>query len=154
LAVVLILVGYKLTKPDLYRKMYAKGMDQFLPFLITILAILFTDLLKGVAVGMVVGFVFVIKRSQRKSMILVKGEESFSLLRFVKDVSFLNKHELLLHLRSIESGTTLEIDGGSENHFDPDIISVLEDFVQGASGRGIQVNIRKTRGAVSPFFRG
>lgn len=154
LAVVLILVGYKLTKPELYRKMYANGPDQFVPFVITILAILFTDLLKGVVVGMVIGFAFVIKRSQKKSMILVKGDESFSLLRFVKDVSFLNKHELLLHLRSIESGTTLEIDGGSENHFDPDIVSVLEDFVQGAPGRGIQVNVRKTRGAVTPFFRG
>ncbi len=154
LAVILILVGYKLTKPDLYRRMYSKGMDQFVPFLVTILAILMTDLLKGVAVGMLVGFVFVIKRSHRKAMIMVQGEDSYFLLRFLKDISFLQKHQLVLHLRSLPSGATVEIDGGVENHFDPDIIEVLEEFIEGAPKSNIQVNIKKTKAAVSPFFRG
>jgi MFS superfamily sulfate permease-like transporter len=154
LAVILILVGYKLTKPALYRKMYAKGMDQFVPFVVTISAILFTDLLKGVAIGMLVGFIFVIKRSHRKAMIMVEGEGAFFLLRFMKDISFLQKHDLVLHLRSVPAGATLEIDGGVDLHFDPDIIEVLEEFIEGAPKSSITVHVKKSRAAVSPFFRG
>jgi MFS superfamily sulfate permease-like transporter len=154
LAVILILVGYKLTKPALYKKMYAKGMDQFVPFVVTILAILLTDLLKGVAIGMLVGFVFVIKRSHRKAMIMVEGEGKLFLLRFLKDISFLQKHELILHLRSIPAGATLEVDGGNDHHFDPDIIDVLEEFIEGAEKSSIIVNVKKYKTAVSPFFRG
>jgi MFS superfamily sulfate permease-like transporter len=154
LAVILILVGYRLTKPELYRRMYAKGMDQFVPFVVTILAILLTDPLKGVAVGMLVGFVFVIKRSHRKTMIMVEGEDKFFLLRFLKDISFLQKHELVLYLRAVPAGATLEIDGGIDNHFDPDIIDVLEEFIEGAARNSITVNVKKTKAAVNAFFRG
>jgi SulP family sulfate permease len=153
LAVILILVGYKLTKPSVYRKFFKKGPDQFIPFVVTILAILTTDLLKGVTVGLLVGFFYVVKRSHRKTMILVRDSDHF-LLRFMKDVSFLHKHELILHLRSIPKGATLDVDGGGDHHVDPDIIEVLEEFIEGSGKNNIQVRVKKTRAAVSSFFRG
>ncbi|MEO0499260.1 MAG: SulP family inorganic anion transporter, partial [Pseudomonadota bacterium] len=59
LAGVLLFVGYKLTRPELYVERYKQGMTQFIPFVVTVLAILFTDLLVGILIGLVVGFVFV-----------------------------------------------------------------------------------------------
>jgi MFS superfamily sulfate permease-like transporter len=154
LAVILILVGYKLTKPVLYIKYFKKGMDQFIPFIVTVLAILLTDLLKGIAIGMLVGFVFVIKRSHHKAMILVKDDENHYLLRFMKDVSFLHKHDLVQHLRSIPSGATLDLDGSRDVQFDADIIELLEDYTEGAARDGIQVLVRKSKSATTAFFRG
>jgi MFS superfamily sulfate permease-like transporter len=154
LAVILILVGYKLTKPALYVKYFKKGMDQFIPFIVTVLAILLTDLLKGIAIGMLVGFVFVIKRSHHQAMILVKDDDNHYRLRFMKDVSFLHKHDLVLHLRSIPSGATLDLDGSRDVQFDADIIELLEDYTEGAARDGIQVVVRKTKSATAAFFRG
>ncbi|NDG84494.1 MAG: SulP family inorganic anion transporter, partial [Proteobacteria bacterium] len=153
LSVILILVGYKLTKPELYVKMYRKGLDQFIPFLVTIIAILVTDLLKGIAIGMVVGFVFVIKRSHRKSMIMVKDDENNYLIRFMKDISFLHKHDLMLIFRSIPAGAVVSIDGSGDIHVDEDVISLIEDFLQGAELNGTKVNIKKSNSALSRFFR-
>jgi len=153
LAVILILVGYKLTKPAVFMKMYRSGLEQFVPFLVTILAILATDLLKGVAIGLMVGFFYIMKRSHRKAMILVSDGNHF-LLRFIKDISFLHKNDLITALGGIPRGATLDIDGGVENQIDPDIIEVLEDFVASSAGSGVQVSIRKSKAANSSFFRG
>jgi MFS superfamily sulfate permease-like transporter len=153
LAVVLILVGYKLTRPEMYLKVYRKGMDQFIPFLVTIIAILMTDLLKGIGIGMLVGFIFVIKRSHHKSLIMVNDGGHY-LIRFMKDISFLHKHDLMLCFRSIPSGAIVHVDGGGDVHVDDDVIDLIEDFVQGARIKGIQVNIKKSKSALSPYFRG
>src|SRR5690606_34823984 len=71
LAAVLILVGFKLTKPDLVRSMYHRGSHQFIPFAVTIIAILFTDLLLGIAIGMIVGLGFTIRSNMQKAIVLV-----------------------------------------------------------------------------------
>ena len=154
LAVILLLVGFKLSRPAVFKRMYGRGLDQFIPFVVTIAAILATDLLKGVAVGLAVGFYFVVKRSHRKAMILVNDQEGNYLLRFMKDISFLHKPDLVTHLSVIPAGAVLDVDGGGEHHVDPDIVEALEDFMEGAKATGIQVRIRKSKSAVSPFFRG
>jgi MFS superfamily sulfate permease-like transporter len=153
LAVVLILVGYKLTRPSLYLKIYRKGLDQFVPFLVTILAILFTDLLKGIAIGVLVGFVFVIKRSRHKAMIMVKDDQNNYLIRFMKDISFLQKHELMLYFRDIPAGASVNIDGGGDVFIDEDVVELIEDFIQGAELNNIKVKIKKSKSAIHPFFR-
>lgn len=154
LAVVLILVGYKLTRPSMYVKFYKKGLDQFVPFIVTILAILLTDLLKGIAIGVLIGFVFVIKRSHHKAMIMVSDGTGNYLIRFMKDISFLHKHDLILYLRAIPAGTTLNIDGGGDIHIDEDVVGLIEDFAKGAELNGIKVNIQKSKSAIHQFFRG
>ncbi|MBU6154313.1 MAG: hypothetical protein KGP28_08440 [Bdellovibrionales bacterium] len=153
LAVILILVGYKLTRPQIYFKLYQKGMDQFIPFVVTILAILLTDLLKGIAVGVLVGFAFVIKRSNKKALIMVNDDEKNYLIRFMKDTSFLQKHELMVCLRSIPSGAVVNVDGGGDIHVDDDVVGLLEDFIQGAELNGIKVNVKKSKAAIHRFFK-
>ena len=68
LAAVLISVGYKLTKPALFIERYRKGWTQFVPFVVTVLAILFTDLLVGIVIGLIVGFIFVVARNFRRAI--------------------------------------------------------------------------------------
>lgn len=90
LAAILIYTGYKLAKPSVFKSFYKKGLDQFLPFVITIIAILTTDLLKGVIIGIGVGLFFII-RSNFKTAVFVVHDENKYLFRLRKDVSFLNK---------------------------------------------------------------
>jgi MFS superfamily sulfate permease-like transporter len=86
LAAILLLTGYKLAKPKLFKEMYRNGFHQIAPFMITIVAILLTDLLKGIAVGMVVGIYFVIRGNYHASISLTRDGDNY-LLRLHKDVS-------------------------------------------------------------------
>jgi MFS superfamily sulfate permease-like transporter len=143
LAAVLLLVGYKLTKPELYKEMYRKGWDQFLPFIITIIAIYFTDLLIGIGIGMVVGFFFVMKSNHHSAIIVARHNNNF-LLRLKKDVSFLNKAELRTILREIPDGSHVIIDGSRAKFVDNDIQETLKEFADTASMKDITVELKNT----------
>ena len=153
LAAMLILVGYKLAKPSLIKAMYNKGMNQFLPFIITILAILFTDLLVGIMIGMVAGFFFVLKSNVHKSIVMVRDGENY-LIKFYKDVSFLQKGLLLKKLREIPENSSVVIDGTKNIFVDEDIAEVIEDFVKRSESNGIKVELKKSSLALSPIFKG
>lgn len=152
LAVVLILVGYKLTKPQLIKEMYKKGLRQFIPFIATIVAILFTDLLIGIIMGMAVGFFYVIKSSVHKSIVMVH-EDNHYLIRFYKDVSFLQKARLQKLLMSIPAGASVVIDGSTTVFVDDDIVDVIEDFMKRARTNNINVEIKRSTLALSPMFK-
>jgi len=148
LAAILLLTGYKLAKPSLFIETYRKGMDQFLPFVITIGAILVTDLLKGIAIGMVVGLYFVIKANFHAAMSLTRDGKNY-LLRLQKDVSFLNKALLRSYFDSVEEGGYLIIDAGRAQFVDQDILETIQDFVAAAKEGGITVELRSF-GALLP----
>jgi MFS superfamily sulfate permease-like transporter len=152
LAAVLLLVGYKLTKPEIYFKMYRKGLNQFVPFIVTILAILFTDLLVGITIGILVGFVFVLRSNIHKSIVLV-SEGSHKLIRFHKDVSFLQKSALNKMLNEIESGSYVILDGSKGVFVDDDIVELLEDFIKRAKEFDITVEVKKSSLALCTLFK-
>jgi MFS superfamily sulfate permease-like transporter len=152
LAGILLITGYKLTKPSLYREMYRKGWDQFLPFLITIIAILLTNLLIGIFIGIAVGLFFVLKSNFHEAISIVKHGDNY-LLRLNKDVSFLNKSVLRRTFERIPQGANLIIDGGNSQFIDSDIIETIEDFVLNAPSRNIQVELKKSFSSSSEFFR-
>ncbi|MES2525844.1 MAG: SulP family inorganic anion transporter [Bdellovibrionota bacterium] len=152
LATILILVGYKLTKPKIIKEMYKKGWASFIPFMSTIIAILLTDLLTGIAIGMVIGFFFVVKTNLHKAVVLVQDETMY-LLRFHKDVSFLQKSSLQRMLRSIPEGSSLLIDGSHSVYVDNDIIDVIEEFVRRAPAANINVTLKRSSLALCPLFK-
>ena len=152
LAAVLILVGYKLTKPSLIRKMYCKGRNQFLPFAATIVAILFTDLLIGIAIGMMVGFIFVLRSSIHKAIVMVNEGNDY-LIRFHKDVSFLQKRVLMEMFDKIPENSTVVIDGSKHVYIDHDIEELIEDFVLRSKFSNIKVDLKKSTLALSPIFK-
>lgn len=127
LAAILIVIGYKLTRPVLYKQMFHLGWSQFIPFVVTVAAIVFTDLLKGVLVGLACGIFFVI-RTNHHDAITVVAQDNYYLMRFNKDASFVNKNELRTRLRKIPDGSYLIIDGRKALYIDHDIHEVVEDF--------------------------
>jgi MFS superfamily sulfate permease-like transporter len=145
LAAILLLTGYKLAKPALFVEMYRKGMNQLLPFVITIAAILISDLLKGVAIGMVVGLFFVIKANFHAAITLTQDGKNY-LLRLQKDVSFLNKALLRSHFDKIQEGASLIIDGSRAQFVDQDILESISDFVAASRDNGISVEVRSLPG--------
>lgn len=141
LAAVLIYVGFKLAKPTLIRKVYAQGFTQFVPFMVTVLAVLFTDLLKGVMIGLVVGLVFVIKASYYSAITVINDGKDY-LVRFSKDVTFVHKIKLKKELRLVPHGSNVIIDATHAMFIDHDIYEMIKDFVEAAPNRRIQVNMR------------
>ncbi|HMO02900.1 MAG TPA: SulP family inorganic anion transporter [Oligoflexia bacterium] len=144
LSAILMVVGYRLISPSLIKKMYKGGLDQFLPFVATFLAILFTDLLTGVMVGVCVGLFFILKTNHHDAISLVNDGAEF-LLRFNKDLSFINKAELKRALRKIPDGASVMIDGSRAMFIDRDIYDVIADFNEQASHRDIKVALQNMR---------
>ena len=141
LATILIVVGFKLTKPSLYSKVYSQGWDQFLPFIITVLAVVGTDLLTGVLVGLVCGVFFVIRTNHREAITVVSQDSNY-LFRFTKDASFINKNEFRRKLRALPDGSQVMIDGTRALFIDHDIQEIVEDFRQMAAHKSIQVDTK------------
>jgi MFS superfamily sulfate permease-like transporter len=140
LAAVLLLVGYKLAKPTLFIKEYKKGWDQFLPFLVTIIAILLTDLLVGIGIGLVVGLFFVIKTNFHRSVLVTERNGNY-LVKLQKDVSFLNKSILIQELSQIPDGSKIIINATNSKFIDFDIQEVINDFIASAPSREMSLVI-------------
>jgi MFS superfamily sulfate permease-like transporter len=150
LAAVLLLVGFKLTKPALYRQQWRLGWAQFTPFIITIAAVLFTDLLKGVSIGLVLGFFFILKDNAKAGSYLRRDEtadeEPDQLhLRLPEHVSFLNKASIVTTLEQLPSGSRVVLDGTRSDVIDHDVLEAIEAFRQAAPARGIALELRGIR---------
>jgi MFS superfamily sulfate permease-like transporter len=144
LAAILIFTGYKLAKPSLFKLHYKKGWDQFLPFVITIAAILLTDLLIGILIGIGVGLFFVVRSNFKTSVFIVHDHNKY-LFRLRKDVSFLNKPALKNKLEEIPEESSVLIDATRADFIDKDIIEVIEDFMMHAPLKNIRVELKKSR---------
>jgi MFS superfamily sulfate permease-like transporter len=142
LAAILLFTGYKLTKPSLFKLYYKKGWNQFLPLIITILAIVLTDLLKGVVIGIAAGLFFII-RTNFKSTVTVVSDETSHLVRLRKDVSFLNKPIIKKKLEEIPENGFVIIDVSRADFIDPDVIEVIEDFTKSAPLKNIRVEVKQ-----------
>jgi MFS superfamily sulfate permease-like transporter len=152
LAAILLTVGYKLAKPGIFISMYRKGTDQFIPFVVTILAILLTDLMIGIGIGMIVGLFFVLKTNFHRALFKV-SEGNNHLIRLTKDVSFLNKAVLRKMFQEIPDGSYVMIDGSRSAFIDQDILEAISDFRQSAQGRNIEVELKQSVKANNPLFK-
>lgn len=150
LAAILIFTGYKLAKPSLFVAFYKKGWDQFLPFVITIAAILATDLLKGVIVGICVGLFFVIRSNFKTSVFVVNDQNKF-LFRLRKDVSFLNKPIIKKKLEDVPEKSYVLIDTSRADFIDRDVVEIIEDFMLHAPLKKIIVELKTNSMREHPF---
>lgn len=131
LAMILILVGYKLSKPSLYYGMLKLGWEQFVPFIATILGVVFTDLLKGIGIGLLFAIYFVLKKNFRNSFRLfsenANGKQKIT-LRLAEEISFLNKASIKKALEDIPNDSVLVIDGSKSKEIDYDVIERIDEF--------------------------
>lgn len=148
LAAILIVVGYKLAKPSLFKKMWVKGWTQFVPFVATIIVIVVKDLLWGISVGLFIGIIVIIVKSYQNSLFLNidKSNDKLVKMTFVEEVTFLNKGAIAKQLGSLPNDITLELDVRNSKYIDSDIIEILEDFVVQAKNKSITVLLLSERG--------
>ncbi len=144
LAAILFIVGYKLAKPVLFKKMYDLGWKQFLPFTVTVLGIIFTDLLVGIGMGLVVGVVVILIKSYQNSHFLHRENSSNGTrvkMTLAEEVTFFNKGAILKELDNLEEGSYLEFDVSKTRYLDHDIIEILDDFSHKAKLRNITIKV-------------
>jgi carbonic anhydrase len=145
LAAILLYTGYKLANIGLFKEMYRKGWVQFTPFIVTILAIIFTDLLIGILVGLAVGIVFLMRSNYQNPF--VREDSKLHIGDVVKlvlpnQVSFLNKATIKETLWSVPEQSKLVIDASFSDYIDADILELIEDFkTVVAPQKNIQLNI-------------
>lgn len=153
LAAILLLVGYKLAKPSIFRDMFKLGHEQFVPFAITVIAIVGTDLLKGIGIGMVVA-VFYILRKNYKNALNCKKEEVDGKTKYTlvlsEEVTFLNKASVAKELAKIPENSILLIDASKSYTVDHDVLENIQEFINHTSKlKNIQV---ETKGIDSVFL--
>ncbi len=131
LAAILLLVGYKLSKIALYKTMYKLGWDQFIPFLVTVVAILATDLLKGIGIGMAIAIFFILRKNYKHAYFYKKEsmqDREVITLRLSEEVTFLNKASIQLSLDELPDNSKVVIDGSHSVAIDYDVLEIIEDF--------------------------
>ncbi len=143
LASILLVTGYKLANPALWRSAWHLGWSHFIPFAVTILAILFTDLLRGIGIGLVVGIGFIIAEHMRRPALTKVSPPGAILTRYVlpDQVTFLSKANLARTLESFAPGSRVEIDGRKTARFDYDALEVLLEFRETARSRNIDYRL-------------
>lgn len=145
LAAILLITGYNLTKPKLYKNMWSLGLKQFLPFILTISIILLTDLLIGVTAGLLLSAYYIIQnnfKAEYKIQKRMMHETEVYLVKLNSNVSFLNKVKLKDVLDKIPEYSVLTIDGSECNFIDYDILEIISEYGNKARDRHIEVHLQ------------
>ena len=145
LAAVLLVVGYKLAKISLFKEMYKLGWDQFIPFIITVVAIQFSDLLKGISLGMLVAIFYILRTNYRRDYKFhqdAKNDGGLITITLGEHVTFINKGSIALKLSNIENDANVVIDGKDAHFIDLDVLEILYDFKENSIQRNINVQFK------------
>lgn len=144
LAAILLVTGYKLTRISLFKHMYHKGWDQFIPFVVTVIAVVLTDLLKGVAIGMAFSIFYLLRTNMRNPFfyrIKEEGDKKNIRIKLAEEVSFLNKAAIQVLLTNIPKETNVIIDGSNSRYIDPDVLETIFNYKHNAYTKGIIVTL-------------
>ena len=131
LAAILLLVGYKLAKPATFLHFWHYGKYQFVPFIATLLAVVFTDLLKGVALGIIISIIFVLRGNLKRAYIFRKEEyEDGDIIHIdlAQEVSFLNKAAIKSTLAKIPENSKVIIDAKDTVYIAHDVLDLITEF--------------------------
>ena len=142
LAAILFVVGYKLAHPSKFKEMFKNGWTQFLPFIITIAAILATDLLIGIGIGLIASLFFILQSSYFKSLWTSTEEvdgRKVHRLTLAERVFFINKGKIQEEILKIDAGSKVIIDASNTVHMDQDVIDILNDFKTQAEFDNIEI---------------
>ena len=143
LAAILLMVGYKLAKPELFKSMWKEGKNQFIPFIITIFFIIFKDLLWGVGIGLTVAIFEILYLNYKKPYLVdLDPDKNTFVFRLAEDVTFIHKASILETLNKIPKNTKVIIDATESVHIHPDIKEIINDFKTHAKYMNIEVEIK------------
>lgn len=143
LAAILLHTGYKLAKPALFQQMFKKGLDQFIPFSITVVAIVFTDLLMGVGIGILIATFYILRANMQNAYKFEITADQTAVLTLAEEVSFLNKVPIQQKLYSLpKTVDKVVINGENSKFIDKDVLEVLKDFEQNAICKGLEIELQ------------
>ncbi len=152
LAAVLLLVGYKLAKPALFKQMFKLGKGQFLPFVVTILGVVFLDLLMGIGLGLAVGISVILINSYKNSHFLHKEgydvDDGRYKITLAEELTFLNKGAILRELTAIPENSYVELDVTKTRVLDYDVLEILDEFAIKAKRKNITIKLISDKGTV------
>lgn len=152
LAAVLLIVGYKLAKPALFKQMFKLGSSQFIPFMITVLGVVFADLLIGIGLGLAVGIITILINSYQNSHFLniEKSDNGGHVVKMTlaEEVTFLNKGAILNELNKLPEKTLLELDVRKTVKLNYDILEILDNFVHTSQEKNIEVKLITHKGMI------
>jgi MFS superfamily sulfate permease-like transporter len=145
LASILLVIGYKLANPDVFKQMAKLGWSQFLPFMATIIGIVFTDLLRGISIGLAVAIVILLRNSYKNSHFLHReslpsGSHKVK-MTLAEEVFFLNKGRIKKDLYELPSGVHVTIDMSRSLVVDHDVREIILDFIDQAKQKNINVTL-------------
>lgn len=144
LAAILFLVGYKLAKPSLFKKMYRAGWDQFAPFIVTIIGLVFTDLLIGICLGLAVAIFHILRNNYKKPYFFHPEnykEGEVIRIELAEDVTFINKAAILQTISHLPPNSKVVIDASKSINIDKDVIEIINDFRETAVYKNIELEI-------------
>ncbi|MEQ9229780.1 MAG: SulP family inorganic anion transporter, partial [Cyclobacteriaceae bacterium] len=144
LAAILLVVGYKLAKPSLFKEMLRKGPGQYIPFFVTILGLIFTDLLIGVGLGLVVGIMHILWNNFKTPYHFDPNSYEVGkpvTIEMSQEVTFLNKASIQQTLNNMPEGTHLILDIKNTKYMHPDVLEIIDDFELGAPNRNIKFEV-------------
>lgn len=145
LAAVLILIGLKLASPKVFKHMWHNGKFQFIPFVITVVAVVFTDLLKGVGIGLVFSILFILRGNMKLAYFFRKDkhkEGELIKIKLAQEVSFLNKAAIKQTLVHLPENSNVIIDASETVYIDYDVLELIKDFVEFSSAdKNIKVDL-------------
>jgi len=142
LAAILLVVGYKLAKPSIFLGMFRQGWGQFIPFIVTVLGIVFTDLLLGIGLGVHVAVIVILFENYRLPFSISKAPQERGekvRIALAQQVTFLNKASVLKTLDAIPDDSLVEIDASDSAFIHPDVVEIIDNFEVGARARNIDV---------------
>lgn len=131
LAAILLLVGYKLAKPATFMHFWKNGKYQFIPFIATLLAVVFMDLLKGVALGIIISIIFILKGNLKRAYSFRKQEYAHGDIIHIdlaQEVSFLNKAAIKSTLNDIPENSEVIINAQDTVYISHDVLDLIKEF--------------------------
>lgn len=151
LAAILIMIGLKLASPKVFKHMWQTGKHQFIPFVVTVVAVVFTDLLKGVGIGLAVSVVFILRGNMKLAYFFKKEkhhEGETIHMDLAQEVSFLNKAAIKQTLAHLPKNSKVVIDAANTVYIDHDVLELLRDFLNfGSKDKNIQVTLKNFKPA-------
>jgi MFS superfamily sulfate permease-like transporter len=148
LAAILLVVGFKLVKPESIIQMYKLGWGQFLPFAVTVIGVVMTDLLTGIVLGFSVSLVIILRRSFKNSHFLhVESSSGKNQVKMTlaEEVYFLNKGAILNELNNVKNGCHVTIDISRSVNIDHDVLEIINNFRSTAASRDIEVTFIESK---------
>jgi MFS superfamily sulfate permease-like transporter len=146
LAAILIMIGLRLASPKVFKHMYQNGKYQFIPFIVTVIAVVFTDLLKGVGIGLMVSIFFILRGNMKLAYFFKKEkhhEGETVHIDLAQEVSFLNKAAIKQTLNDLPKNSKVLINASNTVYIDYDVLELIRDFLNfGSKDRNIAVTLK------------